>query len=489
MESKSILDIIIDNSIKAEAAVLDSSLILDNFFNALREKERDVLVSRFGLKNDQRITLEAIGRQYHLTRERIRQIENSAIAKIKKHAQFSEYAASLKHIVTSLLEEHGGVMEQSYLIDNLSHLSLLAKSDQRLELDVLRNHYDFVLVKLLVDEFEHVRENEHYNNLWKVKFADITHIEEMLAYLLRKLEEIKKNKEAGADITVDLEGLEDPYYIDTELTGRFLKTARVEFNTQTGEPYVSLEFNGEGATLFAAITKANIGKPVAIYLDGQPISQPRVNEEITGGKAQISGGFTAVEAKLLAGRLNSGALPIPIELVASNKVGATLGEGAFDRGITAALYGYLAVIIFLIIWYRGPGVVAAVSLALYAIIVTAFFKFFGVTLTAAGIAGFILSLGMAVDANVLIFERMKEESRKSGSGRTRDLILNESFRRAWTSIRDSNVSSLITAIILFWFGTSLVQGFALVWIIGIVTSLFASLVITKMLIRAVYVGS
>ena len=192
MESKSILDIIIDNSIKAEAAVLDSSVILENFFSALREKERDVLVSRFGLENDQRITLEAIGRQYHLTRERIRQIENSAIAKIKKHAQFSEYAASLKHIVTSLLEEHGGVMEQSYLIDNLSHLSLLAKSDQRLELDVLRNHYDFVLVKLLVDEFEHVRENEHYNNLWKVKFADITHIEEMLAYLLRKLEEIKK---------------------------------------------------------------------------------------------------------------------------------------------------------------------------------------------------------------------------------------------------------------------------------------------------------
>ena len=307
--------------------------------------------------------------------------------------------------------------------------------------------------------------------------------------ILKKIDEIKKKQEAGADITADLEGLEDPYYVDTELTGRFLKTARVEFNTQTGEPYVSLEFNGEGATLFAAITKANIGKPVAIYLDGQPISQPRVNEEITGGKAQISGGFTAVEAKLLAGRLNSGALPIPIELVASNKVGATLGEGAFDRGITAALYGYLAVIIFLIIWYRGPGVVAAVSLALYAIIVTAFFKFFGVTLTAAGIAGFILSLGMAVDANVLIFERMKEESRKSGSGRTRDLILNESFRRAWTSIRDSNVSSLITAIILFWFGTSLVQGFALVWIIGIVTSLFASLVITKMLIRAVYVGS
>ncbi len=301
--------------------------------------------------------------------------------------------------------------------------------------------------------------------------------------ILAKIEEIKKKQEAGEDITADLENLEDPYYIDTELTGRYLKTARVEFVQQTNEPYVSLEFDEEGSKLFAEITKANVGKSVAIYLDGQPISQPRVNEEITGGKAQISGGFTPPEAKLLAGRLNSGALPIPISLVASNKVGATLGEGAFDKGITAALYGYLAVIIFLIAWYRVPGVVAAVSLALYAVTVLAFFKLFGVTLTAAGIAGFILSLGMAVDANVLIFERMKEERKR---GKEMSAAITEGFSRAWTSIRDSNVSSLITAIILFWFGTSLVQGFALVWIIGIVASLFASLVVTKMLMRAVY---
>ena len=301
--------------------------------------------------------------------------------------------------------------------------------------------------------------------------------------ILKQIKEVKKKQEVGVDISKDLETLKDPYYVDSQLTGGYLKTARVEFSTQTGEPYVSLEFNEEGATLFAKITKDNIGKPVAIYLDGQPISQPRVNEEITGGKAQISGGFTPQEAKLLAGRLNSGALPIPIELVASNKVGATLGEGAFDRGITAALYGYLAVIIFLIAWYRGPGIIAAVSLAIYAVTVMALFKIFGVTLTAAGIAGFILSLGMAVDANVLIFERMKEEKKR---GKEMRAVITEGFARAWTSIRDSNVSSLITAVILFWFGTSLVQGFALVWIIGIVTSLFASLVITKMLIRAIY---
>ena len=304
--------------------------------------------------------------------------------------------------------------------------------------------------------------------------------------ILKKIEEIKKKQESGADTSKDIETLKDPYYIDSQLTGRFLKTARVEFNSQTSEPYVSLEFNDEGANLFAKITRDNVGKNVAIYLDGQPISQPRVNEEITGGKAQISGGFTPQEAKLLAGRLNSGALPIPIALVASSKVGATLGEGAFERGTTAALYGYLAVIIFLIAWYRVPGLIAALSLAIYAVIVLALFKLLSVTLTAAGIAGFILSLGMAVDANVLIFERMKEEKKR---GKQISVAIGEGFSRAWTSIRDSNISSLITAIILFWFGTSLVQGFALVWMIGIATSLFASLVITKMLMRAVYVGS
>jgi preprotein translocase subunit SecD len=301
--------------------------------------------------------------------------------------------------------------------------------------------------------------------------------------ILEQIEELRKRQEAGEDISAEVDKIEDPYYLDTQLTGRFLKTARLEFHPQTGEPYVSLEFNEEGALLFAEITKANIGKSVAIYLDGQPISQPRVNEEITGGKAQISGGFTPPEAKQLTGRLNSGALPIPIELVASNKVGATLGEGAFDRGVTAALYGYLAVVVFLVAWYRLPGLLAALSLALYAVIVLAFFKLFGVTLTAAGIAGFILSLGMAVDANVLIFERMKEEKKR---GKEIGLAITEGFSRAWTSIRDSNFSSLITAIILFWFGTSLVQGFALVWIIGILASLFASLVVTKILMRAVY---
>jgi len=192
MENKSILDTIIENNLKEEAAVLDSQVILDNFFNTLREKERDVLVNRFGLEKSRKITLESIGKQYGLTRERIRQIENSAISKIKKNNEFKKYIASLKNIVTSLLEEHGGIMEQQYLIDNLSYLSLLAKHNQNIELDVLRNHYDFVLLKLLSDEFDHVKENNYYNNLWKIKFAEINHIEEVLQYLLAQFEELKK---------------------------------------------------------------------------------------------------------------------------------------------------------------------------------------------------------------------------------------------------------------------------------------------------------
>src|SRR3989344_546275 len=227
--------------------------------------------------------------------------------------------------------------------------------------------------------------------------------------ILKQIEELKKKQKAGKDISQELSKLQDPYYVDTQLTGRYLSKATVEFSSQTGQPYVSLVFNDEGAKLFTEITKANIGKTVAVYLDAQPISTPVVQAEITGGKAQITGGFTPQEAKLLAGRMNSGALPVPIELIATNKIGATLGEGALDKGVRAALYGYILVALFLIAWYRLPGLIAALALLVYGVIVLSIFKLFGVTLTAAGIAGFILSLGMAVDANGLIFERIKEE--------------------------------------------------------------------------------
>lgn len=280
----------------------------------------------------------------------------------------------------------------------------------------------------------------------------------------------------------------DTIYDKTGLTGRFLEKATLAFSQTTNEPYVLLTFNKEGKDLFAQITKENIGKPVAIFLDRHlgniaPITEPTVREEITGGEAQITGNFTAQEAKTLVGRLNSGALPVDqLTLISTQTIGPALGAQAINSGIRAGLYGLLFVAVFLILWYRLSGVLAVLSLGLYIVIMLALFKFIPVTLTAAGIAGFILSIGMAVDANVLIFERMKEELR--AGKRVRESIT-EGFKRAWLSIRDGNVSSIITAIILFWFGTSLIEGFALVFGLGIIVSMFSAITISRTFLRAV----
>lgn len=276
---------------------------------------------------------------------------------------------------------------------------------------------------------------------------------------------------------------EDPYFIGTSLTGRFVKKATLQFDSLVGEPTVSLEFNEEGAKLFAEMTKANVGKPIAIYLDGSPISTPVVREEITGGKAQITGKFTPDEAKLLVGRLNSGALPVPIELISTEHIGPSLGKEALDDGIRAGIWGILFVALFLIVWYRLPGLLSVVALGIYTVMMLAIFKLIPVTLTSAGIAGFIMSIGMAVDANILIFERTKEELR---GGKTFPDAIESGFARAWLSIRDSNLSSIITAIILFWFGTSLVQGFALTFGLGVVVSMLSSISITRSFMRALF---
>src|SRR3989338_4609808 len=192
-------------------------------------------------------------------------------------------------------------------------------------------------------------------------------------------------------------------FVETELTGRYLQKATLEFDQNTREPRVSLQFNDEGTVLFAKITKENVGKMVAIYLDGAPVSTPVVREEIPNGQAVISGNFTPAEAKLLVGRLNSGALPVPITLLSTQSIGAILGESAVNAGVKAAIVGFLLVALFLILWYRLPGIIAIVSLSIFVIIMLALFKLIPVTLTAAGIAGFIIAIGIAVDANVLIF--------------------------------------------------------------------------------------
>ena len=282
---------------------------------------------------------------------------------------------------------------------------------------------------------------------------------------------------------------EEPY-MPTELTGRYLSRAQLAFDQTTGQPLVSLKFTDEGATLFADLTRENVGKVLAIYLDGAPISEPIIQSEILGGEAQITGSMDAQEAKTLVGRLNSGALPVPIHLISTQTIGPSLGEAARDAGITAGITGLLIVAVFIILWYRLPGVVAVVSLALYIMLMLAVFKLIPVTLTAAGIAGFILSIGMAVDGNVIIFERIKEELRRahgSGGGEEADLraAMKEGFARAWTSIRDGNTTSIITAIILFWFGTSMVEGFALVFGIGVALSMFSAITITRTLLLAI----
>ena len=263
---------------------------------------------------------------------------------------------------------------------------------------------------------------------------------------------------------------------NTELTGKNLKRATVQFNPNDNMPEVSLEFDKEGANLFEEITARNVGRPVAIYLDNYPISVPTVNEKITGGKAVISGNFNIKEAKLLAQRLNAGALPVPITLINQQTVGASLGHQSVADSLRAGIIGLILVALFMVLVYRLPGVLAVFSLVIYGILVLAIFKLWPVTLTLAGIAGFILSIGMAVDANVLIFERIKEELRM---GKTLDLAIDEGFRRAWPSIRDGNVSTLITCFILIQFSTSIVQGFAVTLSLGIVISMFSAIVITK----------
>jgi protein-export membrane protein SecD len=297
---------------------------------------------------------------------------------------------------------------------------------------------------------------------------------------------IEAPKDAPQQAVVDKDGKvtldASPQFVSTELSGRYLKKATLEFDQNTREPKVGLQFDDVGTKLFAEITKANVGKIVAIYLDGAPISTPVVREEITGGTAQISGSFTPTEAKQLVGRLNSGALPVPITLLSRQTIGASLGDNAVQAGAKAAFIGFLFIALFLILWYRLPGLVAVVSLCIYIVIVLTLFKLLPVTLTAAGIAGFIISLGIAVDANILIFERVKEELR---SGRTVADSVSAGFSRAWFSIRDSNISSIITAIILFWFGTSLIKGFALTLGMGVLVSMFSAITITRIFLYAI----
>lgn len=300
---------------------------------------------------------------------------------------------------------------------------------------------------------------------------------------------LKNDTAAPQTLTVGKDGKVtapiDPFsnFVSTGLTGRYLKSAKVEFDQSTGAPHVSLTFDATGADLFAKITRENVGKTLGIFLDGSPISAPTIQQEITGGNAVISGSFTPAQAKALADSLSYGALPVPIHLVSSELIGPSLGAAAMHDGMRAGIIGFIVIAIFLILWYRLPGVVAVLALSMYVVMTLAIFKLLHVTLSSAAIAGFVISIGVAVDANVLIFERIKEELR---SGRTVPDAITAGFDRAWLSIRDSNISSIITALILFFlFAGTFVRGFAITFLLGVLVSMLSAILISRLFLRSV----
>ncbi len=282
------------------------------------------------------------------------------------------------------------------------------------------------------------------------------------------------------------EALPSAIVVPTDLSGADLQTARVSFDNKTGKPSVSLQFTKEGGDKFAKITEKNIGQPLAIILDGQPVSAPIVQEKITGGQAQITGNFTVEEAQNLVIQLNAGALPVPVKLVEERTVGATLGGESIARSIIAGAVGLIMVLSFMVLAYGKLGLIADLGLIIFSLLTLALYKIIPVTLTLPGIAGFFLTVGMAVDSNILIFERFKEERRR----RPIPDALEVSFGRAWDSIRDANIATIITGLILwnpldfsFLNSSGPVRGFAITLILGILISLFTGVVVSRNLLR------
>lgn len=275
-------------------------------------------------------------------------------------------------------------------------------------------------------------------------------------------------------------GEKQQVFAPTNLTGRYIKSASVTSDNITNQPSISVEFNDEGAKIFEELTQKNVGKPLGIFLDNIEISSPVVREKISGGRAQISGNFSWDEARQLVSRFNAGALPAPISLESQQLIGASLGSESLNKAIYAGIVGIIIIMVFMVIYYRFFGFFAAIALLLYTILTLAFFKATSMTMTLSGIAGFILSIGMAVDANILIFERIKEEIKNKSS---KLMAIEEGFKRAWPSIRDSNISTIITSLILYFFTSSFVKGFALTLGIGVVISMFSAIIITKTLLK------
>ena len=274
---------------------------------------------------------------------------------------------------------------------------------------------------------------------------------------------------------------------ETGLSGSQLKRATVQFDQNTGEPQVGIQFDEAGSRLFADVTREHTGERLAIILDGTIVMAPNLSEPILGGQAQISGGFTLDQAKQLSIQLNAGALPVPITVLEQRTIGASLGSESVRASLQAGLLGILLVMLFMILYYGWSGVLASMALSIYALLTIALYKIFGVTITVPGLAGLLLSIGMAVDANILIFERMKEEQRM---WRPFLLAMELGFGRAWDSIKDANLATIMTAVILvnplnlpFLNSSGLVRGFGITLLIGVVLGLFTGVFVTRTLVR------
>ncbi len=335
-------------------------------------------------------------------------------------------------------------------------------------------HYRLIVELAGIDD-----PNEAIEMIGKTPFLEFKEqrSEEETKNILDKRKELEgKNMQEIQKIENWQLGLQDPYFKSTELTGRFLSKSEVGFDQTVYEPLILLQFNEQGSKIFEDLTARNINKSLAIYIDNVLISAPTVQETISGGKAQITGKFTVEEAKELARNLSAGALPIPIKLISQQTIGPSLGKDSLDKSLKAGIFGILAIFLFLIIFYRVPGILASFSLLIYIVFMLFLFKFIPVTLTLAGIGGFILSIGMAIDANILIFSRFREEIKQ---GNSFSQSLDQGFTRAWPSIRDGNLTTLLVGLILFIFGIGFVKGFALTLSVGILLSMFSAIFITK----------
>ncbi|MFZ2299909.1 MAG: protein translocase subunit SecD [Candidatus Moraniibacteriota bacterium] len=465
---------------KVDDALSAAEAVIERRVNAFGVGEPLVQLSRSG--TERRIIVELPG---------VRDIEQAK--KMIKETPFLEFrepadpnsdiAKQFDELNRASRERAQGILERAKRGEDFSALAKESSEDPGSK--DRGGDLDFVKQGTFVPEFDAVIFGENLKS--GAVYPDL--VESQFGWhIIRKIEERGggDDREVRAAHILLLRRSIDQYpelqWIATGLTGKNLKDAYVDYQSQgVGSPQIALQFDGEGTTLFAEITKRNIGKSVAIFLDKEIISQPTVQNEIVAGQAVITGSFTTQEANALVKRLNEGALPVPITLVSQQSVDASLGESALKQSLFAGLVGLGAVAVFMIFYYRFLGLIAVFALLLYTAMLLAIFKLsvftpFSITVTLSGIAGFILSIGIAVDANVLIFERTREEL---SYGKNVYKSLGEGFRRAWPSIRDGHVSTLITTFILIAFGTGFVKGFAIILALGVLLSLFTAVVLVR----------